>query len=70
MAVVGIEQFAARIGFSTLMVRAWMGGRVRPPEDVFFEAIGILHGQDDVRWRDGEKKPLNLPSDAPPEENV
>ena len=44
----GVEQLAKRLGFSHVMVRAWMAGSAKPPDDVFFKAVAILHGEEDA----------------------
>ena len=45
-AVGGVGELAKRLGFSHIMVRAWMTGTSKPPEDVFFKAVAILHGEE------------------------
>jgi hypothetical protein len=43
----GPEKLAERLGgYSPITVRAWMNGSVKPPEDVFFKAVAILHDED------------------------
>jgi hypothetical protein len=38
----GVAPLAKRLGYSEILVRAWMAGKVAPPESVFFKAVSIL----------------------------
>jgi hypothetical protein len=42
----GIEPLAARLGFSNIMVRAWLNGSAAAPDDVFFSAVAIIYDED------------------------
>jgi hypothetical protein len=39
----GPEPLAERLGLSTVMVRAWLAGKLSPPPRVFFRIVDILH---------------------------
>jgi hypothetical protein len=51
-AIGGAEELSRRLGYSSVMVRAWMAGTVKVPEDVFFKAVAILHGEDPQPHKD------------------
>jgi hypothetical protein len=42
----GVEALAARLGFSSIIVRAWISGSATAPEVVFFSAVALIYDED------------------------
>ena len=42
----GVEPLASRLGFSNIVVRAWINGSAAAPDDVFFSAVAIIYDED------------------------